>query len=67
MVESLDLSTVLAEHRKWLRGEGGQRANLRGADLSDADLRYAETAKVIATTSLGGSSAAQARKAASMR
>lgn len=36
----MDLKLVLEKHRKWLRGEkGGERANLRRADLSDADLR----------------------------
>lgn len=41
------LTDILAKHAKWLRGEeGGERAdlreaNLRGADLSRADLREA--------------------------
>lgn len=37
-----ELSEILERHRKWLAGEaGGQRADLRGAKLSDADLRGA--------------------------
>ena len=33
-----EMKSVLAEHAKWLRGEGGSGANLSGADLSGADL-----------------------------
>jgi hypothetical protein len=33
-----NLPHILAEHRKWLRGEGGSRADLSGAELSRADL-----------------------------
>lgn len=34
-----ELSEILERHRKWLAGEaGGQRADLRGADLCEADL-----------------------------
>ena len=34
-----ELSEILERHRKWLAGEaGGQRADLRGADLREADL-----------------------------
>ena len=33
-----ELSTVLADHVKWLRGEGGARADLSGADLYGANL-----------------------------
>jgi hypothetical protein len=32
------LAAVLAEHKKWLIGEGGKRANLSYADLTDANL-----------------------------
>jgi uncharacterized protein YjbI with pentapeptide repeats len=32
------LPEILAEHAKWLRDEGGSRANLSGANLSGADL-----------------------------
>ena len=38
-----DLSTILAAHRAWLRGEeGGRGAHLRGAHLRDAYLRDAD-------------------------
>ena len=33
-----EIAAVLADHLKYLSGEGGKRAVLRGADLSDADL-----------------------------
>ena len=37
------LTEILALHAKWLRDEtGGERANLRSADLSGADLRSAD-------------------------
>ena len=36
------LKEIIASHGKWLRDEeGGERADLRGADLEDADLRGA--------------------------
>ena len=43
----MDLKKILDEHLLWLNGEGGSRANLRGADLfganlSDANLRGAD-------------------------
>ena len=28
-----ELNTILQEHKKWLSGEGGKRANLKGANL----------------------------------
>ena len=37
-----EIAAVLADHLKWLRGEGGQRAYLRGADLRGADLQGAD-------------------------
>ena len=42
-----EMKAILADHAKWLRGEGGaradlSRANLRSADLSSADLRSAD-------------------------
>ena len=37
-----DIEAVVLEHVKWLRGEGGSRANLSRADLSGADLRGAD-------------------------
>lgn len=36
------LQKILADHGKWLRGEGGKRADLRGADPRGADLRGAD-------------------------
>jgi hypothetical protein len=37
-----EMKTILADHLKWLRGEGGSRADLSDADLSDADLSRAD-------------------------
>ena len=37
-----NLPHILAEHRKWWRGEGGSRADLAGADLVGADLAGAD-------------------------
>ena len=34
----MDLKKILDEHLLWLNGEGGSRANLRGADLFGANL-----------------------------
>ena len=35
----MDIKLILEKHAKWARGEdGGERADLRGADLHDADL-----------------------------
>ncbi len=39
---SHDVPRILAEHRKWLRGEGGSRADLSRADLSGANLSGAK-------------------------
>jgi uncharacterized protein YjbI with pentapeptide repeats len=36
------IKQVLAEHAKWLAGDGGTRANLSWADLRGADLREAD-------------------------
>ena len=43
----MDIKKILSEHSKWINGDGGERANLsgadlRGADLSGADLRGAD-------------------------
>ena len=39
----MNIKIVLEKHAKWLRGEdGGERANLRGADLRGANLRGAD-------------------------
>jgi uncharacterized protein YjbI with pentapeptide repeats len=37
-----ELEKILAEHVKWLRGEGGSGADLRSADLRSADLSGAD-------------------------
>ena len=36
-----EFNAILENHKKWLEGNGGERANLKGADLRDADLRDA--------------------------
>ncbi|MFA5376836.1 MAG: pentapeptide repeat-containing protein [Dehalococcoidia bacterium] len=33
-----EMKAILAEHEKWLKGEGGSRANLTDANLTGADL-----------------------------
>ena len=33
-MEKAELDTILAAHTAWLRGDGGRRANLTGADLT---------------------------------
>ena len=38
----MDIKKILSEHLKWLKGEGGERADLSGADLRKADLREAD-------------------------
>lgn len=34
-----ELRSIIEDHGKWLSGEGGERANLRGVDLRGANLR----------------------------
>jgi hypothetical protein len=36
------LRDILENHKKWLTNDGGERANLSGADLSGANLRWAD-------------------------
>ena len=36
-----ELAAVIEDHRRWLAGEGGSRADLANADLEGADLRGA--------------------------
>lgn len=37
------LNDILEKHKKWLKNEeGGEQADLSGANLSSADLRYAD-------------------------
>ena len=38
----MDIKKILSEHSKWINGDGGERADLRGADLRGADLRGAD-------------------------
>ena len=38
----IELNEIIADHNKWLKNEGGKRANLAGADLYGADLRGAD-------------------------
>jgi uncharacterized protein YjbI with pentapeptide repeats len=33
-----ELTVILADHKKWVVGDGGKKADLRGADLYEADL-----------------------------
>ena len=40
-MDKVQLGLILEVHKKWLLGEGGKRANLRGAGLHGADLRGA--------------------------
>ena len=45
-MKSEELKTLLALHAKWIRGEeGGERANLSGANLSRADLSGANLSR----------------------
>jgi hypothetical protein len=37
-METTELKQILDDHLKWLRDEGGKRADLRGANLQGADL-----------------------------
>ena len=37
-----EMKAILADHAKWLRGEGGARADLSSADLRSANLSYAD-------------------------
>ena len=40
-MEKEKLDKILKNHELWLNGEGGEYADLRGANLKGADLRYA--------------------------
>lgn len=40
-----DLDKILDDHKKWLRGEGGERADLRETDLRRPDFRKANLQK----------------------
>jgi uncharacterized protein YjbI with pentapeptide repeats len=45
MMNQDKLNKILADHKVWLRGDGGKRANLRDADLWGADLRCADLSR----------------------
>lgn len=50
-----ELDNIVAEHGKWLRNEGGSRANLSYANLYDANLRGADLRGAnLAYTNLSG-------------
>ena len=42
IINGVTLEKILEDHKKWLNNEGGKRANLSYADLSDADLSSAD-------------------------
>ena len=45
-MDKQELKAILGKHLKWLRGEdGGERANLFGANLSRADLSGANLSR----------------------
>jgi hypothetical protein len=55
------IADVLAEHTRWLRGEGGKRASLYGANLAGASLDGASLSRAsLAGASLDGASLAGA-------
>ena len=41
-ITTMGLPAILANHKKWLTGDGGSRANLSRADLSEANLSRAD-------------------------
>ena len=45
-MDKKQLAKILADHGKWLRGEGGSRADLSGADLRSADLSLVDLSLV---------------------
>ena len=42
IISKKELEETLEKHKKWLNGEGGEKANLRFADLQNVDLRGAD-------------------------
>ena len=44
-MEQKELEKILESHKRWLEGEDGKRANLRGVDLHGADLHGADLRK----------------------
>ncbi len=45
MTAAAKIAAVLAEHKAWLEGNGGKRANLAGANLAGANLACANLAR----------------------
>lgn len=41
-MEREELEKILEEHKEWIDGKGGKRADLRGTDLRGANLRVAD-------------------------
>jgi len=41
----MNIEQILKDHKKWLAGNGGSRANLHGAKLGCADLSYADLSR----------------------
>lgn len=42
IISKKELEETLEKHKKWLNGEGGEKANLRFVDLQNVDLRGAD-------------------------
>ena len=38
----MDIQAILDDHKKWLLGQGGKRADLKGANLEEANLEGAD-------------------------
>jgi len=56
-----DLAAVLQKHAAWLQSEeGGERANLRGADLQEADLRANLSGATLWEADLSGANLSEA-------
>ena len=66
MITPAKLNHILADHAKWLRGEGGTRANLSGANLSGANLSEANLSEAnlswtnLSWTNLSGANLSEA-------
>lgn len=46
----MNIKKILDDHLLWLKGQGGERANLSGADLRGADLNGADLSEAIINT-----------------
>lgn len=40
-MDKTNLEEIIKKHKLWLKGDGGEYANLKGADLKGANLEYA--------------------------